>query len=151
DRLCRGRGARCQGYRHGTIWADLRPEGQTALVPLGVNRMAAKGPGRNTSMHDADRFKLLHGPYKAPPSQLGSLLFCEIRGWVTVKRISDGPIPWPQTIVKHSRAIILCGDLVEAVRRESNQAISYWWGVTPQTVTVWRKALDVPRFNEGTF
>ena len=28
--------------------------------------------------------------------------------------------------------------------------MAYWWGVTPQTVTKWRKALDVPRANEGT-
>jgi hypothetical protein len=40
--------------------------------------------------------------------------------------------------------------LAKAVRRESNQAVSLWWGVTPQTVTKWRKALVVGIATEGT-
>ncbi len=36
------------------------------------------------------------------------------------------------------------------MRRESAQAVAYWWGVTPQTVTRWRKALDVGPTTEGT-
>jgi hypothetical protein len=98
-------------------------------------------------MHDRTRYKLLFGPYLMPRCQLGKKLFCEIRGWVAVKRLSDGRIPWPQT---RKGAFILCGDLVQAVRRESNLAVCYWWGVTPQTVSVWRKALDVPRSNRGS-
>src|SRR4029077_7533342 len=101
-------------------------------------------------MNDADRFRLLYGPYLTPRCRLGKKLFCEIRGWVPVRRISAGRIPWPQTIVGRSLAFILCGDLVKAVRRESNQAVCRWWGVMPQTVTAWRKALDVPQGNEGT-
>jgi hypothetical protein len=62
-------------------------------------------------MNDADRYKLLHGPYRMPRCKLGGCLFCQARGWVVVKRISTGPIPWPQTIVKHSRTFILYGDL----------------------------------------
>jgi hypothetical protein len=37
-----------------------------------------------------------------------------------------------------------------SVRRESNQAVCYWWGVTPQTVSKWRQALAVGRINAGT-
>jgi hypothetical protein len=85
-----------------------------------------------------------------PRCRLGKKLFCEIRGWVPVKRISNARIPWPQTIVGRNRAFIICGDLVKALRRESNIAICHHWGVTPQTVTVWRKALDVPVATEGT-
>ncbi len=44
-------------------------------------------------MRDADRHRLLHGPYTAPPCRLGDKLFCEVRGWVPVRRMSDGPIP----------------------------------------------------------
>src|SRR5438045_3875477 len=101
-------------------------------------------------MHDADRYRLLHGPYRMPRCRLGGRLFCQARGWVVVKRISTGPIPWPQTIVKHSRTFILCGDLVKAVQRESEIAVAHWWGVTEQTVWKWRKALGVPRTNEGS-
>lgn len=101
-------------------------------------------------MDDRNRFKLLHGPYQAPRCRLGRKLFCEIRGWVPVQRFSAGRIAWPQTLWKRSPAFILTGDLANAVRVESNQAVCYWWGVTPQTVTVWRKALDLPRATEGT-
>jgi hypothetical protein len=45
---------------------------------------------------------------------------------------------------------VVCGGLAKAVRRESNVAVCHWWGITPQTVTKWRKALGVPQFNEGT-
>jgi hypothetical protein len=64
--------------------------------------------------------------------------------------MSDGRIPWPVTRVKKASAFIIHGDLVQAIRQESATAVCYWWGITPQTVTKWRKALDVPTYNEGT-
>jgi hypothetical protein len=39
---------------------------------------------------------------------------------------------------------------VRAVRRESSRAIRYWWGVSMDTVRCWRKALGVPRVNDGS-
>jgi hypothetical protein len=33
-------------------------------------------------MNDADRFKLLFGPYKAPRFRVGHVLHCEVRGEV---------------------------------------------------------------------
>jgi hypothetical protein len=101
-------------------------------------------------MTDADRYRLLHGPYQAPRCRLGGKLFCKIRGWVKVRQISAGRIPWPMTLVIGGPTLILCGGLVQAVRCESNQAVAYWWGVGDKTVSKWRKALAVPRFNEGT-
>lgn len=102
-------------------------------------------------MINAERYKLLHGPYRAPRVRYGKTLFCELRGEVVVNGMSFGRIAWPTTRKKRSRpAFILCGDLVRAVRRESALAICYWFGVTPQTVTAWRKALGVPTTNEGT-
>jgi hypothetical protein len=41
-------------------------------------------------------------------------------------------------------------DLAKAIRRESNQAVCHWLGITPQTVTKWRKALGVEDSNAGT-
>jgi hypothetical protein len=97
-----------------------------------------------------EKCRLLHGPYHAPRCQLGKRLRCRIRGRVVVKRISAGPISWPQTIIGRAKSFILCGDLVRAVRRESELAVAYWWGVTAQTVWVWRKALGVGATTEGT-
>ena len=49
-----------------------------------------------------------------------------------------------------AKTLIVSGDLARAIRRESNQAVAHWFGVTPQTVTVWRKALGVGRTNPVT-
>jgi hypothetical protein len=46
--------------------------------------------------------------------------------------------------------LVVFKDLHRAILRESNQAICHWWGVTPQTVSKWRKALGVERDTEGT-
>jgi hypothetical protein len=47
-------------------------------------------------------------------------------------------------------SLILCGDLVRAVRRESVVAICHWWGVGRNTVWTWRKALGIDRKTKGT-
>lgn len=41
-------------------------------------------------------------------------------------------------------------ELARALATESNQAIAYWWGVNAHTVSVWRKALGIPRATPGT-
>jgi hypothetical protein len=99
-----------------------------------------------------DRLRLLFGPYRTPRFRYGQRVFCEARGWVKIVGLRDGPIPWPygrRPGVK-SKALILYADLARAVRRESAQAIAAWWGVGMYTVWKWRKALGVPKFNEGT-
>src|SRR5579871_4825707 len=102
-------------------------------------------------MDHADRYKLLHGPYRMPRCRVGSRLRCEVRAEVIVCGISDAPIPWPPPRGKRGRRfLIVCGGLAKAVRTESEIAVAYWWGVTPQTVWRWRKALGVPRTNEGS-
>jgi len=54
------------------------------------------------------------------------------------------------TRVGRNKAYILCGDLVQALKRESSQAIQYWSGVGWHTVWTWRKALGIGQYNEGT-
>jgi DNA-binding XRE family transcriptional regulator len=101
---------------------------------------------------DAVRFRLLHGPYRPPRVKIGRELCCEIRGFVRVKKWSDGRIPWPLAKPPGRAAIAftLCGSLVKAVRQESSIAIQHWWGVGESVVSRWRKALGVQEFNEGT-
>jgi hypothetical protein len=66
---------------------------------------------------------------------------------VVVVALSDAPTPWP--LHKRGRWLVplLFGGLVRALRRESEQAVAYWWGIG---VWQWRKALGVPRETEGT-
>jgi hypothetical protein len=102
---------------------------------------------------DLERVQLLFGPYKAPPLKRGDRASCLFRDCeVIVTGWSDAPIPWPigQRPGRGARALVVLGGLADAVRLESNQAVAYWFGVTPQTVMQWRKALTVPRSNEGT-
>ncbi|MCE9532750.1 MAG: hypothetical protein K8T89_16760 [Planctomycetes bacterium] len=103
-------------------------------------------------MTESDRFKLLFGPYKPPRFRYGKVVSCEVRGEVVIVGMSAGRIPWPigQRRGSPARGFVVFADLAKAVRRESNQAICHWWGVTPQTVTKWRKAMDVGPSTEGT-
>jgi hypothetical protein len=101
---------------------------------------------------DTDRFKLL-GTYATPCVRIGDVLSCEARDCdVIVIGYTDGRISWPVGRKKGTsgRSLVVYGDLAEAVRLESNQAVCYWFGVTQQTVTKWRKALGVGVTNDGT-
>src|ERR1017187_8264482 len=103
------------------------------------------------SMNDAERYMLLYGPYTPPRCRLGDKLLCEYRGReVTVGGISEANIQWPCAKRKGPRSPILCGDLIRAVKTESEIAIAFHWRVSVHTVTKWRRALDVPRTNQGT-
>jgi hypothetical protein len=78
---------------------------------------------------------------------------CARRGEVRIVGLSEVPIPWPigQTLPRgRGRTLVLYGGLAETVKRESSEAVAYFWGVTAQTVTIWRKALGVGQYNEGT-
>jgi hypothetical protein len=103
-------------------------------------------------MLDADRFKLRFGPYLPPRCRPGRWIRCALSGMVKVVGMSSSPIPWPvaRRVTGGPSFLIITDALVRAIRRESNQAIAHHFGVTPQTVTVWRKALGVPQANEGT-
>jgi len=64
--------------------------------------------------------------------------------------MSAGLIQWPTAKTKARRSLILCGDLVRAVRSESNMAVAHHWGVSVYVVTKWRRALGVAPMNEGS-
>jgi len=101
-----------------------------------------------------DRHLLLHGPYKTPRFRYGSVVMCELRGEVVLVGLRESPIPWPLGrrvgTRGSSRGLVLYGALARAVRQEASLAVAYWWGVTAQTVTVWRKALGVGPTTSGT-
>ena len=109
--------------------------------------------GEGLRMLEQERVKLLFGPYRTPKCKVGRRLRCVMRGKVTVAGLSDAPIQWPyvpQPGGNGYRSLILCGDLVRAVRRESEVAVAHWWGVSRHTVLKWRKALSVEKNTDGT-
>jgi hypothetical protein len=96
--------------------------------------------------------KLL-GEYVTPRFDYGDVVRCARRGDVRIVGLSEAPIPWPvgQTLPRgRGRALVLYGDLAEAVRRESAEAVMHFWGVKVNTVWLWRKVLGVGRMTEGT-
>jgi hypothetical protein len=97
---------------------------------------------------DVDRFRLLR-PLRPPRCRVGRFLTCRIRGRLKVAGISDTPIQWPYAN-KGRPCLIVTASLARAVRSESATALCYWLGVTPQTVSKWRKALNVGHRTPGT-
>src|SRR5688572_11106364 len=101
-------------------------------------------------MRAQERFKLHFGPYTAPKYRIGKTLQCAIRGKVPVCAQSNGHIPWPISKVGIGvKMLVICGDLLRALRRESVQAVAHWWGITPHTVTKWRRRLGIRNNPEG--
>lgn len=74
----------------------------------------------------------------------------EVCGEVTICNLSAGRIPWPIAKRGRAKSLVVYGGLADAVRKESNQAVCHRWGITPQTVTKWRKALEVEPLNAGS-
>jgi hypothetical protein len=102
-------------------------------------------------MIDSERVKLLYGPYRPPRCKVGENVTCEYHGReMVVSGMTDAPISWPQGRSRNGLSVIVCGDLVRAIRTESAMAVAYHWGVHSSTVSKWRKALGVPRMTNGT-
>jgi hypothetical protein len=100
-------------------------------------------------MENTERFRLL-GTYRTPRFRIGQRVCCQVRGEVIITGMTDTPIPWPIGKVGRGRSPVVYKGLAKAIRRESNLAVCHWWGITPQTVSKWRKILIVPRATPGT-
>ena len=84
--------------------------------------------GEGLRMLEQERVKLLFGPYRTPKCKVGRRLRCVVHGKVAVAGLSDAPIQWPyvpQPGGNGYRSLILCGDLVRAVRGESETAVAH--------------------------
>src|SRR5262245_44659969 len=99
----------------------------------------------------ADHHKLL-GSYKTPHFRYGSTATCEVRVDAVISRMSNARIPRPvgKPRGKQGYSLVVYWGLANAIRRESASAICYWWGISAQTVSKWRKEMGVGQWNEGT-
>jgi hypothetical protein len=89
------------------------------------------------------RHQLHFGPYRTPSFRYGKRVQDEVRGEVEFVGTSSGRIPWPVGKQGRYRSLVVYKDLAKAIRREAVLAVAYWWGVTPQTVTKWRRRLGI--------
>lgn len=94
--------------------------------------------------------ELIAGPYLPPPCRVGDWIDDEIDGRLEVGGWTTAPISWPRRKKTGKASLILTEELARAVRTESSEAISFWWGVSTAKVWMWRKALGVGRVTEGT-
>lgn len=101
-------------------------------------------------MTDDDRFRLHFGPYQTPRFRIGDVVCDEVRGLVTIVGLTDARIPWPIGKRGRAKTFVVFDGRAQAIQRESNQAVCHWWGITPQTVTKWRKTFGIHRTNEGS-
>lgn len=92
------------------------------------------------------------GYYRTPEVAVGGRLHCAVRGEVIVVGMSNGRIPWPLASKpgNTNRMLVIYGDLKRAVTREAAITVCHHWGVTPQTVSKWRKAMGVGPHTDGS-
>jgi hypothetical protein len=94
--------------------------------------------------------KLHFGPYQSPRCRVGGYLDDALRGRAKIVGVSDSPVAWPISYSGRKRALIVCGDLLWAIRMESVQAVAHHWGVSNEWVRRKRRALGVPEHDPGT-
>lgn len=94
--------------------------------------------------------ELIAGPYYPPACNVGDWINDEQDGLLEVGGWTTAPISWPRRKKTGRPSLILCGDLVRALRIESAAAICYWWGVGPTKVWQWRQALGIGPITDGT-
>jgi len=102
-----------------------------------------------------DPHQLHHGPYTPPALRRGDPATCLYRdGDVVITGLSDGRISWPQCRRLGARGgglgLLVDEELARAVPLESSVALQYWFGVDASTDWLWRQALGVERYNEGS-
>ena len=107
---------------------------------------------RTQFLEDAERYRLLYGPYEPPLVKRGFLVDA-IRGKVKFSHFTDARIPWPKfkrQTKSGSGGHVLCGDLIRALTDESAPAVAHHWGVSGGTITNWRRVLGLRGLNAGS-
>lgn len=106
---------------------------------------------KNDDQTEQPSTSLLFGPYTAPSVRPGDWLFDERYGLIEVGGYTTNRnIHWPRARKGGTAQLILCGDLIRAVKNEAAVAVAHNWGVSVATVWYWRKALNVKQINPGT-
>jgi hypothetical protein len=134
---------RCRKLRR-----KLAPEGATTLLTLAeVKDRLMVSP--YDSKTQEERLRFVGGPYSPPLVEHGCWLRCKIRGRLHVGGYSNALIPWP-TAIGHARQLIICADLLTALRTESRVAVCFHFGLSPQTVSELRSKLGIERLTAGS-
>jgi hypothetical protein len=103
-------------------------------------------------MNAREKVKLLFRPYKAPRLRCGDRAFCLFRDCdVVITSLTAARISWPRCRALDSggpgSGLLVDEELARAICQESAAAVAHWWGVSANTVALWRRALGVERLD----
>lgn len=104
---------------------------------------------RYESKEVEEKVRFVAGPYQPPLVPIGGWLKCKLRGELQIGGYTNALIPWP-TAVGHHKQLIICGDLLRALKTESRLAVAYHFGVSHALVSEWRRRLGIERLNPGS-
>src|SRR5262245_54866303 len=73
--------------------------------------------------------------WPTPTFSYGDVATCLLRGDGQITGLSGTPIPWPigHSLTTRRPGLLVFGDLAEALRHESAQAVQHFWGVGQDT------------------
>ncbi len=93
-------------------------------------------------IRDIGARRLYFGPYLVPEVTIGDELWCAVHGLQVVAGW-HGPKQWPRAKTRGGRhRLIVCGDLIRALKEETCDTVALHWGVHRRTVANWRRVLN---------
>ena len=134
--------------RRRKLMRTLSPENAPQLLSLEEVQRRTIVP-QYDSKEQEERVRLVDGPYAPPLIAIGGWLQCELRGELQVGGYTNALIPWP-VAVGHAKQLIVCGDLVRALKTESRLAVSFHFGISLALVSEYRSRLGIERLTAGS-
>ena len=126
----------------------LLPSTRPRLLTMDQARKHIEVP-RYDSAEQEELVRLVDGPYTPPFVPIGARLKCELRGELEVDGYTNALIPWPVT-KGHRKQLILCGDLLRALKTESVAAVAFHFGISHALVSELRQRFGVERYTAGS-
>ncbi len=125
-----------------------KPEAAPKLLGLEEARLRIKVP-RYDSKEQEELVRFIGGPYAPPLVAVGGWLRCALRGDLQVAGYTNALIPWP-VAAGHRKQLIVCGNLVKALKTESRLAVAFHFGISPALVSEYRSRLNIERYTAGS-
>jgi hypothetical protein len=122
---------------------------QPQLLSLDEAKQRIEVP-KYDSKEQEERVRFVGGPYAPPLVPIGGTLKCELRGDLRVAGYSNALIPWPVAASNNPKQLIVCGDLIRALRTESVAAVKFHFGVSRSLIWEYRQQLGIERLNPGS-
>lgn len=134
--------------RRAKLLGKLNPENAPKLLTLDEARLRIEVP-RYESKEQEEKVRFVGGPYAPPLVPIGRWLKCELRGELQVSGYTNALIPWPAA-TGHHKQLIVCGDLVRALKTESVLAVAFHFAISRGLVSEYRSRLNIERFTAGS-